>query len=431
MRITKIETITYPNVTQVHAGGIGWTWVRLHTDAGLYGLGETFPAPSCEKAVILSDYAPVLLGRDPRDIERLWLDLFTHIQYRGWGGAEIRALSAIDVALWDLLGKCAGLPVYALLGGQCWDTIPIYNTCYDDRYDFNDQPVELAKELMELGIRAMKIWPFDSIAIRNRGQSITNEEIQEGSGPIRKIREALGDSMQIMVEFHGFWNLPCAVEIARALEPYNVAWLEEILPQDNMAAYEVLARQVKQPLCVSERLLTRWGYRELLERSVASIIMPDLAWCGGISEARKIAIAAHTNYLPVAYHNCGGPITHFASWHLALASANLKILETVRRHYNDRFVPVATAAGAPQEGRLGVPTGPGLGVDLREDFLRSGKVEFDFVDERTVHRSQARWGQGESIGPKSANLSVGHALNRGKTYKAHRKQRNKKNASDK
>ena len=400
MKITKVETITYRNVTQVHAGGIGWTWVRIHTDTGLCGLGETFPAPDAEKAVILYDYAPVLLGRDPRDIERLWLDLLTQIQFRGWAGAEMRALSAIDVALWDLLGKCAGLPAYILLGGQCWDSIPVYNTCYDDSYDFNKQPVELAKELMSVGINAMKIWPFDDVAIRNRGQSITPAEIAEGSEPIRKIREAFGDSMQIMVEFHGFWNLPSAVAIARALEPYHVAWLEEMLPQDNMAAYETLASQVKQPLCVSERLLTRWGYRELLERRAASIVMPDLAWSGGLSEARKIATAAHTMYLPVAYHNCGGPITHFASWHLAMATPNLKILETVRRHYNDRFLPIVTASGAPENGRLGVPPGPGLGVEFREDFLRSGKVEINCVDEKTVDHSRVVWGRGESMSPK-------------------------------
>jgi len=405
MRIIKVETLTRRNVTQVHAGGIGWTWVRIHTDTGLCGLGETFPAPAAEKAVILNDYAPALLGRDPRDIERLWLDLFTRIQYRGWGGAEIRALSAVDVALWDLLAKCAGLPLYILLGGQCWDSVPIYNTCYDDSYDFNRQPVELAKELMAARIHAMKIWPFDAVAIRNRGQSITPAEIAEASAPIRQIRQACGDKMQIMVEFHGFWNLPCALEIAHALEPYNVAWLEEMLPQDNIAAYEVLARQVKQPLCVSERLLTRWGYRELLERRAASIIMPDLAWCGGLSEARKIANAAQTMYLPVAYHNCGGPITHFASWHLAMATANLTILETVRRHYSERFVPVVTASGAPKDGRLGVPPGPGLGVDFREDFLRSGAVEIEAVDEKTADLSRAAWERGESMSPKDGSTS--------------------------
>jgi L-alanine-DL-glutamate epimerase-like enolase superfamily enzyme len=190
------------------------------------------------------------------------------------------------------------------------------------------------------------------------------------------------------------------VEIAHALEPYNVTWLEEMLPQDNMAAYEALARQVKQPLCISERLMTRWGYRELLERRAASIIMPDIAWCGGLTEAKKISAAAHTQYLPVAFHNCGGPITHFASWHLAMATPNLKILESVRRHYNDRYLPIATANGAPEKGRLGVPPGPGLGVDLREDFLRSGKVQIESVDEKNADKSLASWDRGESLSPK-------------------------------
>ena len=400
MQITKVETIAYHNVTQVHAGGVGWLWVRIHTDSGIYGTGETFPGPDSEKAIILKDYAPVLLGRDPRDIERIWLDLLTHVQYRGWAGAEMRARSAVDVALWDLLGKSVGLPVYILLGGQCWDSIPIYNTCYDDGYDFNTQAGELAKDLMKSGITAMKIWPFDNVAIRNHGQSITSEEMAEGIAPVRRIREAVGDSMRIMMEFHGFWNLPCAVEIAHALEPYNVTWLEEMLPQDNMAAYESLARQVKQPLCVSERLMTRWGYRELLERRAASIIMPDLAWCGGLTEAKKIAAAAHTQYLPVAFHNCGGPITHFASWHLAMATPNLKILESVRRHYNDRYVPMVSSTGAPEKGRLGIPPGPGLGVEIKEELLRSGRVQIESVDEKNVDKSLVAWDRGQSMNPK-------------------------------
>jgi galactonate dehydratase len=400
MRITKVETIAYHNVTQVHAGGVGWLWVRIHTDSGTYGTGETFPAPDSEKAIVLRDFAPVLLGRDPRDIERIWLDLFTHIQYRGWAGAEMRAISAIDVALWDLLGKSTGLPAYMLLGGQCWDSIPIYNTCYDDGYDFNKQSAELAKDLMQAGITAMKIWPFDGIAIRNRGQSITSAEMAEGVEPVRRIREAVGEKMQIMVEFHGFWNLPCAVQIARALEPYNVAWLEEILPQDNIAAYELLARQIKQPLCISERLMTRWGYRELLERQAASIIMPDLAWCGGLTETKKIAAAAHTYYLPVAFHNCAGPITHFASWHLAMATPNLRILESVRRHYSERYIPIVSTTGAPNKGRLEVPPGPGLGVEIKEDFLRSGKVQIESVDEQNVDKNQTAWDRGETMSPK-------------------------------
>jgi galactonate dehydratase len=374
MKITRIETLELRQSTVVHAGTIGWLWVRVHTDEGLTGLGETFPATASEKAVVLKDLAPRLVGRDPREIESIWHDLFLAVQYHGWAGAEIRAISAVDVALWDLLGKSCNLAVYQLLGGKCWDAVRIYNTCYDDAFDFNTHPVELARELYASGIRAMKIWPFDAIAQKNHGQSITPEELDQGLAPIRKIREALGSEMEIAVEFHGYWNLPCAVKIARALEAYKVMWLEEMLPQDNLAAYKTLAGRVSSPLCISERLLTRWGFREIMESGAASVIMPDLAWCGGLTEARKIANWAETYYLPIAPHNCAGPVTHFATWHLATATPNLYIMETVRRHYADRFGRVATRTGVPVEGRLGIPPGPGLGVDLNAEAMQSAEV---------------------------------------------------------
>ena len=379
MRITKVETVELAQSTAVHWGTIGWLWVRVHTDENLVGLGETCPATAAEKAVVLNDLAPLLLGRDPNDIEALWHDMFLTVQYRGWAGAEMRALSAVDVALWDLLGRSVNLPVYRLLGGKCWDAIPVYNTCYDDAYDFNKQPVELANELLAAGIGAMKVWPFDETGLRNRGQSISVGEMETCLTPIRKIREAVGDKMEIAVEFHGYWNLPCAVKIAEALEPYRVMWLEEILPQDNLAAYRTLSKKCRQPLCISERLMTRWSYRELMEDGSASIIMPDVGWCGGLSEARKIANWAETYYLPIAPHNCAGPVTHFASWHLAMASPNFLILETVRRHYGERFVPIASATGAPQNGRLIAPPGPGLGVELKPEFLRGNRVKVESV----------------------------------------------------
>lgn len=377
VKIVRIETVELPESTAVHCGAVGWLWLRVHTDEGLIGLGETFPAIVAEKAVVLQDFAPKLIGRDPRDIEAIWHDLFTSVQHRGWAGTEIRALSAVDIALWDLFAKSLNVPLFRLLGGQCRETVPIYNTCYDDAYDFNTHPAELAQDLFAAGIRAMKIWPFDDAARRNRGQSISRDEMEHCLRPVRKIRDTLGEQMQIAMEFHGYWNLPSAIKIARALEPLSVMWLEEMLPQDNLAAYAVLAREVSQPLCVSERLATRWGFREILENRAASIIMPDVAWCGGLSEARKIAAAAETQYLPIAPHNCGGPVIHFASWHLAVATPNLFILETVRRHYADRFVPLVTAAGAPRDGKLGEPPGPGLGVELKPELLASGRVRVE------------------------------------------------------
>lgn len=377
MRITAIETIHLARGITVHAGPIQWLWVRLHTDTGLTGLGETYPHPEAEKAVVERSLAPVLLGRDPLQIDRLWADMFQAISYSGWGGAEMRAISAVDLALWDLAGKVAGQPVYQLLGGASRESIRVYNTCYD-HVDFLREPVRLARELAQSGIRAMKIWPFDPIAAETRGQYITADQMRQGIEPLRLIREEFGDSMDVAMEFHGYWNLPCAIRIAQALEPYSPLWLEEMLPQDNLAAYRELAQATRLPLCLSERLMTRWGFRELLENRAARIIMPDICWCGGISEARKIAVLAETQYLPVAPHNCGGPVLHMASAHLAANVTNLYILETVRRHYLEEYVGIVTNRLPVVGGVIPLPPGPGLGVELHPDVLERTDL--------TIHR---------------------------------------------
>jgi L-alanine-DL-glutamate epimerase and related enzymes of enolase superfamily len=218
MRITSIETITMERGITVHAGPIQWMWVRIHTDEGLTGLGETYPSPHAAEEVIHRSLAPVLLGRDPSAIDKLWLDMYQRVSYAGWAGAEMRAISAIDIALWDLAGKASNTPIFKLLGGASRGSIPVYNTCYD-HYDFLTQPVELARSLAAQNIRAMKIWPFDPIAAETGGQSISPEQLRRGLEPLRLIREEFGDSMQVAMEFHGFWNLPSAIRIAQALEP--------------------------------------------------------------------------------------------------------------------------------------------------------------------------------------------------------------------
>jgi galactonate dehydratase len=376
LKITAIETIRLSRGITVHAGQIGWLWVRIHTDEGLTGLGETYPHPDSEKAVILTRLAPVLLGRNPLEIDRLWADMFVAVSYSGWGGAEIRAISAVDIALWDLMGKALNAPVYQLLGGASRSSIRTYNTCYD-HVDFLTEPVRLAGELLASGIRAMKIWPFDPIARETRGQYITADQMRRGLEPLRLIRQEFGDSMEVAMEFHGYWNLPSAIRIARELEPYRPMWLEEMLPQDNLAAYRELADATSLPLCISERLQTRWGFRELLENGAARIVMPDICWCGGLSEARKIAALAETSYLPVAPHNCGGPVLHFASMHMAANVTNLYIVESVRRHYNDEYTGLMTNRLVPENGEFGLPSGPGLGVELDSSLLVRSGVEIE------------------------------------------------------
>jgi galactonate dehydratase len=369
MKITAVETIYLPRGITVHAGAITYLWVRIHTDEGLIGLGESYPNAEAEASIVHSRLAAVLLGKDPSAIDRLWADMFLAVSYSGWGGAEMRAISAVDIALWDLLGKATGQPIYKLLGGASRQSIRIYNTCYD-KVDFSCEAGRLARELLASNIGAMKIWPFDPIAKENNGNYISAEQMRRAIEPLRLIREEVGDAIDVAIEFHGFWNLPSAIKIARALETYKPMWLEEMLPQDNLAAYAELARSTQVPLCLSERLMTRWGFRELLENRAASIIMPDIAWCGGISEGKKIATMAETYYLPIAPHNCGGPILHFATAHFSANITNLYIMESVRRHYHDEYEGLVTRKLIPDaSGDLPLPPGPGLGVELSSEVL--------------------------------------------------------------
>jgi galactonate dehydratase len=369
MKITAVETIYVPRGVTVHVGAITYLWVRIHTDEGIIGLGETYPNAEAEAAIVHSRLAAVLLGKDPSAIDRLWADMFLAVSYSGWAGAEMRAISAVDIALWDLAGKAAGQPIYKILGGASRPSMRIYNTCYD-RVDFTNEPCKLAGELLDSKVKAMKIWPFDPIARETGGNHISAEQLRHAIEPLRLIREKYGDSIDVAIEFHGFWNLPSAKKIAAALEPYHPMWLEEMLPQDNLAAYAELARSTSIPLCLSERLMTRWAFRELLENRAASVIMPDIAWCGGISEAKKIATMAETYYLPIAPHNCGGPILHFATAHVSANVTNFFIMESVRRHYNEEYDGLVTRKLLPQaNGEMGLPPGPGLGVELSPEVL--------------------------------------------------------------
>lgn len=385
MKITKIDMI-YPQVGALIEGEqVPCIWVRIHTDEGITGLGETYPLGEAERGVIRGRFASTLIGQNPLEIERLWQEMFNQIRWHGWAGAELRAISAIDIALWDICGKVTGQPIYQLLGGKSRNRVRTYNTCYDHHYDFNkvenNEAGKLAKELLDSGIQAMKVWPFDGVGNKNRGQFITNADIEIGLKPVQQIREAVGDDIEIALEFHGLWNVPSAIKIAHALEPYNVMWLEEMIPQDNMKAYATLADNVLQPLCISERLMTRYQFRELIELGIPQFIMPDICWCGGITEARKIAVLADTYYLPIAPHNCGGPVLHVASIHLTTHLTNLFILESVRRHYLVHYDNLVTGLALVEEGHLIPPDSPGLGIELRPQVLEAPGIEIETIGE--------------------------------------------------
>ena len=383
MKITRIETLRLPEHPQL-------IWVQLHTSDGLIGLGETYHVPGAVEAVIHDYVAPLLLGQSAFDRERHWQTFFAYANFFGHAGAEMRALSALDIALWDLLGQHVGQPIYNLVGGRCRESIPIYNTCvntpkYADQDAFLERPGELAQSLLDQGIRQMKVWPWDRFAPQLRlahdtgpagwaavgppGNYLTPEDLQAGLWVVQEIRNAVGDRMQIAIEGHSRWDLNCAVMIARALEPYDVVWMEDIIQPDSAGDLGRLVRESRVPQAVSERRMTRFAYRELLERQAAHIIMLDVVWTGGITEAIKIAALADTYHLAITPHDCTGPINVFAALHLCAAVQNVMIQETVRGFYEGYYLDLLTRPLPIREGRAGFDLGPGLGVKLRPDVL--------------------------------------------------------------
>ena len=360
--ITGVDTVNFENAH--------WTWIRIHTDQGITGLGETYPFANAQVGT-LRDLVSVINGRDPRDIEGIWKSLYTRAAFNVTGGAEMRIISAIDIALWDILGQYYQIPIYRLLGGKARDNIRVYNTTNGLGEWTNDNDIEkIATFLLEKGITAMKIWPFDPVARKNMGSYISPSEIETNLDWIKRIRDAIGLDMEIAIEFHSYWNLPAAQRIATALEPYNIMWIEDIMLPESIEAYAKLSGETSIPVCVSERLATRFPFAKLLQEKACDIAMFDVTWCGGLTSAKKIADLADTYMIPSAPHTFGGPVLWYASMHLAMALTNLWIMESGYYFYHDIYPDYIEEIIIPENGFVEPPDEPGLGMKIREDLLQ-------------------------------------------------------------
>ena len=387
MKITSLETTRnaeFPNLL----------WLHIHTDEGISGLGETFFGAQAVEAYLHESVAPQLLGQDPGRIDYIARKLYGYLGFRG-SGVETRGNSAIDIALWDLWGKRTGQPVYQLLGGLTREQVRVYNTCagyryvrqrpvqttdnwgldgeegpYEDLDAFLNRADELALSLLQQGIQAMKIWPFDHAAENNGGLHISPAELRRALEPFEKIRKAVGDKMDIMVEFHSLWNLPTACRIAEAVKPFQPYWMEDPVKMDSLSVVGEYRQRTGLPVTASETLSYRTGYKDLLEAKAVDIVMPDLSWCGGISEAKKIATMVEAHQLPVAPHDCTGPVVLTASSHLSLNAPNALLQETVRAFYTGWYKEIVTALPIIEEGYLRLEPNPGLGLELLPDFLK-------------------------------------------------------------
>lgn len=392
MKITRLETLRVaerPNLL----------WLLVHTDEGLTGLGETFFGAETVETYIHEYVAPRVIGRNPLQIDLLAADLVGYLGFRS-SGAEVRGNSAFDIALWDIFGKATGQPIAQLLGGFSRNEIRTYNTCagteyikkatgqttanydlstatvrdYDDLNGFLHRADELALSLLEEGITAMKIWPFDIAAEKTRGQYISLPDLKSALVPFEKIRGAVGDRMDIMVEFHSMWQLLPAMQIARELAPYQTFWHEDPIKMDSLASLKRYAAVSQAPISASETLGSRWAFRDLLETDAAGVVMLDISWCGGLSEARKIAAMAEAWHLPVAPHDCTGPVVLCASTHLSLNAPNALVQESVRAFYKTWYRDLVTALPEVRNGMITVPPGAGLGMELNPDLEKAFTV---------------------------------------------------------
>ena len=385
MKVTAVETILveeFPNLT----------WVQVHTDEGLVGLGETFFGAPAVAAQVHDFIAPYLIGKNPLQIERHHAKL---LPYAGRGGSsvEMRAASAIDVALWDIFGKAINEPIYQALGGATRDDVRIYNTCagyqyvrkapaqvtenyglnqqnsagpYEDLEGFLNNADELALSLLEMGINGMKIWPFDFAAEASGGQYISNEDLKTALEPFERIRNAVGDKMEIMAELHSMWNVPMAKRIAHALEDFDLTWVEDPVFMDELEKVGEVVASTHAPIAVGELLGGKAQFRDLLEQGVSLAIM-DLVWGGGLTEARKVAALADTFGAPFTGHDCTGPIALTASVHMTMHAPNVFIQEMVRAFYYGWYQDLVTELPPITNGRITAPEGPGLGTTLNPD----------------------------------------------------------------
>jgi L-alanine-DL-glutamate epimerase-like enolase superfamily enzyme len=379
-------------ISTLHIGRIpNVVFVEIETADGLVGLGETLFGAAAVSAYIHETAAPFLLGEDARDIPRLWGAL-----YRYWGrsgiGAETRGASAIDIALWDLAGKRAGQPLVQTLGGAArWD-IGAYNTCggpqytrkrgvpgdklfgdavpggqFEDLWAFEHEPVALARSLLDMGFRQMKIWPFDVIADETGGNWISPRDMERGLEPFRLIRDAVGDDMEVALELHGRWNLPSAIRIAQAIEPYQPMWIEDPIRMDSIDVLGEFVRSTSIPTVASENLGSPFPYRDLLERAGVGIIMTDPSWDGGITVARRVADLAALYLRPFTPHDCSGPVTLAVGVHLCLNAENALVQEMVRAYYFGWYDEVVTGLPVFESGRLRASDGFGHGIDIRAE----------------------------------------------------------------
>jgi L-alanine-DL-glutamate epimerase-like enolase superfamily enzyme len=400
VKITKIETfrpLSHPSSL----------WVEVHDDKGNVGLGESFFSQTVVEEYIHTIAAPLIFASGSVNPESLNFTLTPYVGYQG-GGIEVRSLGALDIAVWDLWGKRINATMADSLGGKLQDSVKIYNTCagssymkktssqnsknwgvaesdenrYEDLQAFLNTPAKLARELSDSGIPGMKIWPFDTAAEKSFGNSISQKELEAGVKIIAAIRDEVGMDMDLMIELHGLWNRPTAKRIIDAITPYQPFWVEDPLRPDAVQALAKLRSEISVPIATGETAIGRRQILPLLEKGAVDYLTIDISWTGGLTESRKIASLADLFAVPVAPHDCSGPVALAISTHFSVSQRNGFLQETSRAFINTWYKDFVDGIPKIENGRIFISDTSGHGVTL-QPWVRTS-------DEVFVRTSQAK-----------------------------------------
>jgi galactonate dehydratase len=385
MKIVKVESIRFSDKINIGGGSGGdgkaeFCWVRIHTNTGITGIGETYPSINGELGSLKDIASEYLLGKDPRDIDGIWKDIYKYQSMRNAGGSEMQILSAIDMALLDILGKLTGLPLYRLLGGKTRSEVKVYNTTTDywaiNNMKMGPDTEKIVSFLLDKGITAIKIYPF-----RTEGGFISSLEIEKGVGWLKQIEKTAGKKMEILIDGWGGCDVPSAQRVIKACEPYNVIHIEDILIPNSYQSYAKLAEETFIPIAHSETMATRYQLKDFLEARALDILMFDLSWCGGITEAKKMCDMADAYHIPGSPHTCGGPLLYVASAHLSTAIPNFCYMESNYWKYTHQYPYFIDGVPVPVDGYITAPEGPGLGVEIRPELFKNGDAIVETIAE--------------------------------------------------
>lgn len=355
MKVTDVKTFV------VDCFRTNFVFVKVYTDEGINGCGEA-TLEYKEKALLgavehIKDY---LVGQNPLDIERHWHTIYRDAYWRG-GAVLMSALSAVEMALWDILGKRLQVPVYQLLGGKVRGKVRVYVNGWFAGAKTPQEFGEKAKIAVQRGITAMKWDPFGKAYLE-----ISNKDLNTAVECVGAVREAVGDEVDLLIEGHGRFNIPTGIKIAKELEQFKPMLFEEPVPPDNLDALKAVKE--KSPVAVSagERLYTRWDYKRMFDLMAADYIQPDVSHAGGILELKKIAAEAECRYIPFAPHNPSGPVANAATLQLAACCPNFSILEIMYSDVTYRK-DITNEELDYQDGYISIPDKPGLGIEINEE----------------------------------------------------------------